>query len=66
MPAKAIREQLGVTEGLTRDHFGNTALRRLITIQEVAAGRIDRGMEPMEAIARVLSELSFPIAPFNR
>lgn len=58
-PAKKIREELGVTTGLTRDNFGRKALRWLTATQEAAAVRVRRGVDPVQAIKDVISDLGY-------
>ena len=58
-PAKKIREELGIKTGLTRDNFGRKALRWLTATQEAAAVRVRRGVDPVQAIKDVISDLGY-------
>ena len=63
--AKEIRAELGVTEGLTRDNFGDKALRWLTTVQETAARYVNEGKEPQQAVTEVLTLLRYERIPYN-
>lgn len=63
--AKEIRAELGVTEGLTRDNFGDKALRWLTTVQETAARYVSEGKEPQQAVTEVMTLLRYERIPYN-
>ena len=63
--AKEIRAELGVTEGLTRDNFGDKALRWLTTVQETAARYVNEGKEPQQAVTEVMTLLRYERIPYN-
>jgi hypothetical protein len=58
-PAKKIREELGIKTGLTRDNFGRKALRWLTTVQEAAAVRVRKGIDPVQAVKDVIADLGY-------
>ena len=63
--AKEMRAELGVTEGLTRDNFGDKALRWLTTVQETAARYVNEGKEPQQAVTEVMTLLRYERIPYN-
>ncbi|NEP57897.1 MAG: KilA-N domain-containing protein [Symploca sp. SIO2G7] len=64
-PAKTIREELEVSN-LLRDHYGETALRRLDLVQALAAATIvNQGIEPHDATKQALAIYSFEVADYQ-
>lgn len=58
-PASKIREELGVTD-LLRDHYGQTALKRIELVQAVAAVNIvNQDIEPLDAVKSALAMFNF-------
>ena len=63
--ASTIREELGVAD-LLRDHYGETALRRLDLVQSLAAASIvHRDIEPLEAVKRALAMYNFEATDYR-
>lgn len=63
--AKAIREDLGVTD-LLRDHYGTMALRRLDLIQSLASAMvINQNMEPLEATKYAVKLYNFDVIDYK-
>jgi len=59
MSASQIRKELNVSD-LLRDHYGETALRRLDLVQPLAAARIiNEDMEPLESVKAALAMFAF-------
>lgn len=57
--AKKIRDELGLKSGLTRDNFGRKALRWLTTVQEGAAIRIRKGLDPVQSVKEVIEAMGY-------
>jgi len=69
LKSKQIREELGIGDcALNRDHFGQTALRRIATVQEVAARKMkaDPSLKPSDAIKMVVEFEEIPISRFDQ
>ena len=63
--AAAIREELGVSN-LLRDHYGQTALKRIELIQSLAAANIiHRNVEPLDAVKSALEMYSFEVIDYK-
>jgi hypothetical protein len=65
--SKEIKFELGIGQSaLNRDHFGRTALRRIMSVQEQAAFVMarDRKIKPTDAIKQVVQSCAIPVCSY--
>ena len=64
--AKYWRESLGLGKDGLRDVWSEKMLDRLKTLEELAGRKIDKGLEPLEAVKAAIEAIDYPILPVDK
>ena len=64
--AKYWRDSLGLDKNGLRDVWSEKMLDRLKTLEELAGRKIDKGLEPLEAVKAAIEAIDYPVLPVDK
>ena len=64
--AKYWRDSLGLASNGLRDVWSEKMLDRLKTLEELAGRKIDKGLEPLEAVKAAIEAIDYPVLPVDK